>query len=167
MLPVIAVFAPLLGSAVAGLLGRIIGDRPSQVISILCMIVAAIAGVSGAILLGTGTTGPTVIPITTWIAAGGLSVSWALHYDMLSAVMVAMVTTISMLIHVYSVGYMAHDRTVTRFFSYISLFSFAMLMLVTANNILQLFFGWVGVGLMSYLLIGYWYERPSACAAAI
>ncbi len=167
MLPLVAVFAPLLGAAIAGLFGRVIGDRPSQVIAILCMIVAAISGVSGAILLGTGASSPGVIPITTWITAGSLSVSWALQYDTLSAVMVAMVTTVSMLIHVYSVGYMAHEHRTARFFSYLSLFSFAMLMLVTANNILQLFFGWEGVGLMSYLLIGYWYERPSACAAAI
>ncbi|HTW29797.1 MAG TPA: NADH-quinone oxidoreductase subunit L, partial [Acetobacteraceae bacterium] len=118
-------------------------------------------------LLGVGAGSPGVIPITSWITAGSLSVSWALHYDTLSAVMVAMVTTVSMLIHVYSVGYMAHEHRSARFFSYLSLFSFAMLMLVTANNLLQLFFGWEGVGLMSYLLIGYWYSRPSACAAAI
>jgi NADH-quinone oxidoreductase subunit L len=168
MLPAIAVFAPLLGAAVAGLLGRAIGDRPSQVISILCMIVAAIAGISNAVLLITGVAGPGVIPITAWITAGSLSVSWALNDDTLTAVMLAMVTTVSMLIHVYSVGYMAHEKKRTaRFFSYLSLFSFAMLMLVSADNILQLFFGWEGVGLMSYLLIGYWYERPSACAAAI
>ena len=167
MLPVIAVFAPLLGAAVAGLFGRVIGTRASQVISILCMIAAAICGVSGAILLGTGAISQGVIPITTWITAGSLSVSWALQYDTLSSVMVAMVTTVSMLIHVYSVGYMAHEHRSARFFSYLSLFSFAMLMLVTSDNILQLFFGWEGVGLMSYLLIGYWYERPSACAAAI
>jgi NADH-quinone oxidoreductase subunit L len=167
MLPLVAVFAPLLGAAVAGLFGRVIGTRASQVITILFMIVAAIAGVSGAILLGIGATSAGVIPITTWITAGSLTVSWALKYDTLSAVMVAMVTTVSMLIHVYSVGYMMHEHRSARFFSYLSLFSFAMLMLVTSDNILQLFFGWEGVGLMSYLLIGYWYERPSACAAAI
>ncbi|HWA79785.1 MAG TPA: NADH-quinone oxidoreductase subunit L [Acetobacteraceae bacterium] len=168
MLPAIAVFAPLLGAAVAGLLGWAIGDRPSQVITILCMIVAAIAGVSNAVLLISGASGASVIPILTWITAGSLSVSWALKVDTLSAVMLAMVTTVSMLIHVYSVGYMAHEKKRTaRFFCYLSLFTFAMLMLVSADNILQLFFGWEGVGLMSYLLIGYWYERPSACAAAI
>ncbi|HUA78302.1 MAG TPA: NADH-quinone oxidoreductase subunit L [Acetobacteraceae bacterium] len=167
MLPLVAVFAPLLGAAIAGLFGRVIGTRPSQVITILCMIVAALAGVSSAVLLITGATAPGVIPITTWITAGSLSVSWALKYDTLSAVMIAMVTTVSMLIHVYSVGYMVHEHRSARFFSYLSLFSFAMLMLVSADNILQLFFGWEGVGLMSYLLIGYWYERPSACAAAI
>src|SRR4029077_10359319 len=94
-------------------------------------------------------------------------VAWALRYDTLSAVMVAMVTCVATLIHIYSVGYMSHDSTTWRFFSYLSLFSFAMLMLVTAHNLVQLFFGWEGVGLASYLLIGYWYDRPSACAAAI
>src|SRR4029077_9461691 len=94
-------------------------------------------------------------------------VAWALRYDTLSAVMVAMVTCVATLIHIYSVGYMSHDSTTWRFFSYLSLFSFAMLMLVTAHNLVQLFFGWGGVGLASYLLIGYWYDRPSACAAAI
>jgi NADH-quinone oxidoreductase subunit L len=103
------------------------------------------------------------------VEAGTFHADWVLRYDALSAVMVAMVTTVSTLIHIYSVGYMAHDEnhTIWRFFSYISLFSFAMLMLVTADNLLQLFFGWEGVGLMSYLLIGYWYYRPSANAAAI
>ena len=168
MLTAIAVFFPLLGAAVAGLLGPVIGDRASQVFTILCMIVASIAGIAAASILLSGGASPGVLPITTWITAGTLKVSWALHYDTLSAVMVGMVTTVSMLIHVYSVGYMAHeDHPTWRFFSYLSLFSFAMLMLVTANNILQLFFGWEGVGLMSYLLIGYWYYKPSANAAAI
>jgi len=168
MLTVIAVFFPLLGAAAAGLLGYPAGDRTSQVVSILCMIVASLAGVTAAVLLGVGVTHPGTIPIATWISAGTFKVSWALRIDTLSAVMVAMVTTVSMLIHVYSVGYMAHEeRPCWRFFSYISLFSFSMLMLVTANNILQLFFGWEGVGLMSYLLIGYWYYKPSANAAAI
>ena len=93
--------------------------------------------------------------------------SGALRYDTLSAMMVAMVTGIATLIHIYSVGYMSHDATVPRFFSYLSLFTFAMLMLVTADNLVQLFFGWEGVGLMSYLLIGYWYDRPSANKAAM
>ena len=93
---------------------------------------------------------------------------WALRYDPLAAVMVAMVTFVAMLIHVYSIGYMAHDAFPRyRFFAYLSLFTFSMLMLVTADNLLQLFFGWEGVGLCSYLLIGYWYDRPSANAAAI
>ena len=109
-----------------------------------------------------------VLDIGTWIEAGRFHVEWALRYDTLSAVMVAMVSFVSMLIHVYSIGYMGHEtRPRYRFFGYLSLFTFAMLMLVTADNLAQLFFGWEGVGLCSYLLVGYWYDRPSACAAAI
>jgi NADH-quinone oxidoreductase subunit L len=109
-----------------------------------------------------------VVQVATWIAAGDFRLDWALQYDTLSTTMVAMVTCVATLIHIYSVGYMAHEHyTTSRFFSYLSLFSFAMLMLVTSNNLVQLFFGWEGVGLMSYLLIGYWYDRPAACRAAI
>ena len=109
-----------------------------------------------------------MLDLGTWIESGRFHVDWALRYDTLSAVMVAMVSFVSMLIHVYSIGYMGHEaRPRYRFFAYLSLFSFAMLMLVTADNLTQLFFGWEGVGLCSYLLIGYWYDRPSANAAAI
>jgi NADH-quinone oxidoreductase subunit L len=109
-----------------------------------------------------------VVLLGNWIEAGRFHVTWALRYDTLSAVMVAMVTFVGMLIHVYSIGYMAYDTYPRyRFFAYLSLFTFSMLMLVTADNLLQLFFGWEGVGLCSYLLIGYWYDRPSANAAAI
>ncbi len=164
----IAIFAPLLGSIVAGLFGPAIGDRASQLVTIFCMILASIAGVSAWVLLvRAGSAGVGVVPVARWIASGHFTLSWALRYDMLSAVMVAMVTTVAMLIHVYSVGYMSHDPTIPRFFSYLSLFSFAMLMLVSANNLVQLFFGWEGVGLASYLLIGYWYQKPAAYAAAI
>jgi len=102
-----------------------------------------------------------------FLDVGSFGLDWALRYDTLSVVMVAMVTCISTLIHLYSVGYMSHDPTTPRFFAYLSLFTFMMLMLVTADNLVQLFFGWEGVGLASYLLIGYWYERESACAAAM
>ncbi|HUZ64249.1 MAG TPA: NADH-quinone oxidoreductase subunit L [Acetobacteraceae bacterium] len=167
MIYAIAVFAPLLGAIVAGLLGPAIGDRASRGFSILCMIVAAVCGSAALLHLVAAGAPSGVVSLGTWLSVGQLHVSWALRYDTLSAVMVAMVTFVSTLIHIYSVGYMSHDRTVPRFFSYLSLFTFAMLMLVTANNLLQLFFGWEGVGLASYLLIGYWYEKPSACAAAI
>jgi NADH-quinone oxidoreductase subunit L len=110
---------------------------------------------------------PQTVVIAGWMEVGELSFDWSLRYDTLSAVMVAMVTLISTLIHLYSVGYMAHDATPSRFFAYLSLFTFMMLMLVTADNLVQLFFGWEGVGLASYLLIGYWYERESANAAAM
>jgi NADH-quinone oxidoreductase subunit L len=107
------------------------------------------------------------IPIANWITSGDLKVEWALRIDTLTAVMLVVVTTVSAFVHLYSIGYMAEDPHRPRFFSYLSLFTFAMLMLVTADNLVQLFFGWEGVGLMSYLLIGFWYHKPEANAAAI
>jgi NADH-quinone oxidoreductase subunit L len=167
MVYALAVFAPLAGALVSGLLGRIIGDKAAMGASILGMVVAAICGPLAFFQL-TGGAEPGVLDLGTWIESGRFHVAWALRYDTLSAAMVAMVSFVSMLIHVYSVGYMGHDaRPRYRFFAYLSLFSFAMLMLVTADNLAQLFFGWEGVGLCSYLLIGYWYDRPSACAAAM
>ena len=167
MLYGVAVFAPLLGALIAGFLGRQIGDRPSQAVTILCMIVAAVCGFVSFLPVLHGDAPPGQLDLGNWIDVEGFHANWTLRYDTLSAVMVAMVTFIATLIHIYSVGYMSHDATIPRFFSYLSLFTFAMLMLVTANNLLQLFFGWEGVGLASYLLIGYWYDRPSACRAAI
>jgi NADH-quinone oxidoreductase subunit L len=168
MIYAVAVFAPLLGSLVAGLLGRSIGDRAAIAVVILCMLVAAALGPLACFQLVGGDSDTSVVLLGNWIEAGRFHVTWALRYDTLSAVMVAMVTFVGMLIHVYSIGYMAHDTYPRyRFFAYLSLFTFSMLMLVTADNLLQLFFGWEGVGLCSYLLIGYWYDRPSANAAAI
>ena len=168
MIYAVAVFAPLLGAIVSGLAGRAIGDRAAQAVSILVMLVAAACGVASFVAVGLqgGATG--VVDLGDWVESGTFHVSWALRYDTLSVVMVGMVTFISTLIHIYSVGYMAHDAYPRyRFFAYLNLFTFMMLMLVTSDNLLQLFFGWEGVGLMSYLLIGYWYDKPSACAAAI
>ncbi len=105
--------------------------------------------------------------IGNWFTSGTLKVDWSLKIDTLTAVMLVVVTTVSSLVHLYSIGYMSDDPARPRFFAYLSLFTFAMLMLVTADNLLQLFFGWEGVGLMSYLLIGFWYEKPHANAAAI
>ena len=169
MLYSVAVLAPLFGAIVAGLLGRAIGDRAAQAVTILFMLLATACGVTAFAQLVYGNAEPGVVSLATWIDSGTFHVEWALRYDTLAAVMVAMVTTVATLIHIYSVGYMGHEPrgTVWRFFSYLSLFTFAMLMLVTADNLVQLFFGWEGVGLASYLLIGYWYDRPSACAAAI
>ncbi len=161
-----AVFAPLVGALISGLLGKAIGDRAAMAASVLGMLIAAVCG-PWAFFALVPEGEPGTIDLGTWIEAGRFHVSWALRYDTLSAAMVAMVSFVSMLIHVYSIGYMAHDATRWRFFSYLSLFTFAMLMLATADNLAQLFFGWEGVGLCSYLLIGYWYDRPSACAAAI
>ena len=105
--------------------------------------------------------------VLRWIASGDLEVSWSLRIDTLTAVMLVVVNTVSSLVHLYSIGYMAEDDSRERFFAYLSLFTFAMLMLVTSDNLLQMFFGWEGVGLASYLLIGFWYKKPSANAAAI
>ena len=167
MLYAVAVFAPLLGSIVAGFFGRQIGDKASQAVTILCMVVAATCGVTAFLPFVGGHAEPGVLDLGTWMDVDGFEVHWALRHDTLSAMMVAMVTFIATLIHIYSVGYMSHDATIPRFFSYLSLFTFAMLMLVTADNLVQLFFGWEGVGLASYLLIGYWYDRPSANRAAM
>ncbi len=167
MIFAIAVFAPLLGSLIAGLFGRALGDRGAQAVSVLCMLIAAAAGVAAGLRLLTGLVPGGEILVGDWLHVGGFQADWALRYDSLSAVMVMMVTVVSTLIHIYSIGYMEGDRSVPRFFAYLSLFTFAMLMLVTANNLLQLFFGWEGVGLVSYLLIGFWYDKPSANAAAI
>ena len=168
MIYAVAVFAPLFGSLVAGLLGRSIGDRAAMAVSVLCMLVAAAFGPLACFQLVSGDADAGTVPLGTWVDAGRFHVAWALRYDTLSAVMVAMVSFVAMLIHVYSIGYMAHDAYPRyRFFAYLSLFTFSMLMLVTADNLLQLFFGWEGVGLCSYLLIGYWSDRPAANAAAI
>jgi NADH-quinone oxidoreductase subunit L len=167
MIYAIAIFAPLVGAAISGLLGRFIGDKPAMAFSVAGMVIAAICGPMAFFEL-TGGAPAGVLDLGTWVESGRFHVQWALRYDTLSAAMVGMVSFVSMLIHVYSIGYMGHDaRPRYRFFAYLSLFTFAMLMLVTADNLLQLFFGWEGVGLCSYLLIGYWYDRPSACAAAI
>src|SRR6202022_1553812 len=108
-----------------------------------------------------------VIPLATWIVAGGVDVSWSLRLDTVSGVMIAVVTVVSSMVHVYSIGYMAEDPSIPRFMAYLSLFTFAMLSLVTANDFVHLFFGWAGVGVRWCLLIGFWYGRPSANAAAI
>ena len=105
--------------------------------------------------------------LANWLTSGALKVDWALRVDTLTAVMLVVVTTVSSLVHLYSIGYMHEDPHRPRFFAYLSLFTFAMLMLVTADNLVQMFFGWEGVGLASYLLIGFWYQKPSANAAAI
>ncbi len=161
-----AVFFPLLGAIIAGLFGRWIGDRAAQAVTVGCMALAAACGLTAFWQVALGHA-PQTVQVMTFVDVGGLEVSWALRYDTLSAVMVGMVTLVSTLIHIYSVGYMSHDPSRPRFFSYLSLFTFMMLMLVTADNLVQLFFGWEGVGLASYLLIGFWYEKESACNAAM
>jgi NADH-quinone oxidoreductase subunit L len=160
------VFLPLLGSAIAGLFGRFIGARASELVTTLLLFVSAALSCYAfydVCFLGHGG----IIKIAQWITSGDFEADWALRIDSLTAVMLVVVTGVSSLVHLYSIGYMHEDAGRPRFFSYLSLFTFAMLMLVTANNFLQMFFGWEGVGLASYLLIGFWYERPSANAAAI
>jgi NADH-quinone oxidoreductase subunit L len=160
------VFLPLLGSAIAGLFGRFIGARGSELVTTVLLFVSGVLSCYAfydVALLGHGQ----VVRIAQWITSGDFETDWTLRVDTLTAVMLVVVTGVSSLVHLYSIGYMHEDPGRPRFFSYLSLFTFAMLMLVTANNFLQMFFGWEGVGLASYLLIGFWYERPSANAAAI
>src|SRR3990167_2486593 len=160
------VFLPLLGCLVAGLFGRWIGARGAELLTSALLIVSAL--LSWYAFVDVGFLGHEArIRLFTWIASGGLQVDWSLRIDSLVAVMLVVVTTVSALVHVYSIGYMSEDPHRPRFFSYLSLFTFAMLMLVTADNLVQLYFGWEGVGLASYLLIGFWYERPAANAAAM
>lgn len=160
------VFLPLLGALIAGLFGRSIGDKASRMVTTGFVIISAL--LSWIAFFEVAINGNwTTIHILTWIDSGSLEADWTLRIDTLTAVMLVVVNSISALVHVYSNGYMQDDPHKTRFFAYLSLFTFAMLMLVTANNLIQLFFGWEGVGLASYLLIGFWYKKPTANAAAM
>ena len=162
----IPLFAPLVGFLIVGLLGRTIGDRWSGLIT--TTLVGIACGVAWSLFPSVVFEGKTITtPLFTWIEVGSLSVSWGLHLDTLCLLMVCVVTTVSFLVHLYSLEYMAHDKALWRFMAFLSLFTFMMLTLVTADNFLQLFFGWEGVGLASYLLIGFWYHKPSASAAAM
>src|SRR5689334_15684971 len=160
------VFLPLVGFLIAGLFGRVIGPRPSEIVTTALLFVSALLSWVSFVQVGYGD-GATRIQIAQWFASGDLQVDWAFRIDTLTAVMLVVVNTVSALVHLYSIGYMHEDPHRPRFFAYLSLFTFAMLMLVTADNLVQMFFGWEGVGLASYLLIGFWYEKPSANAAAI
>ncbi len=160
------VFLPLIGAIIAGFFGRIIGPRPSEIVTSALLVIAAV--LSWIAFVNVGFNGETArVPIMRWITSGELDVSWSLRIDTLTAVMLVVVNTVSSLVHVYSIGYMHDDPHRPRFFAYLSLFTFAMLMLVTSDNLLQMFFGWEGVGLASYLLIGFWYKKPEANAAAM
>src|SRR6185295_5805398 len=157
------VFLPLFGALIAGLLGRVIGTRASEIIPTALLF--ASAALSFYAFYDVAISGHRyIVPVAAWITSGDFQANWTLRIDSLTAVMLVVVTGVSSLVHLYSVGYMHDDPHTPRFFSYLSLFTFAMLALVTANNLLQLFFGWEGVGLASYLLIGFWYTRPSANA---
>jgi len=168
MHPVIfIVFLPLLAAIIAGLGGRWIGQTPSKVVTTGSLFIGAALSWPIFISYLTGASQEQVVQVLSWINSGNLQVAWELRVDTLTAVMLVVVTTVSSLVHLYSWGYMAEDPSQPRFFAYLSLFSFAMLMLVTADNLVQMFFGWEGVGLASYLLIGFWYHKPSANAAAL
>ena len=161
------VFLPLLGFLIAGLFGRLMGERPSEIVTTSLLFVAAALAWIVFFQYGLGHAEATVPVLGNWLTVGSLKIDWALRVDTLTAVMLVVVTSVSSLVHLYSIGYMHEDPSRSRFFAYLSLFTFAMLMLVTADNLVQMFFGWEGVGLASYLLIGFWYEKPSANAAAI
>ena len=161
------VFLPLLGFLIAGLFGRSIGAKASEYVTTGFLFVSAVLSWVAFFTVAFGEGGAFTVPVLTFIQAGGLDVSWALRIDTLTVVMLIVVNTVSALVHLYSIGYMHHDPHRPRFFAYLSLFTFAMLMLVTSDNLVQMFFGWEGVGLASYLLIGFWYQKPSASAAAI
>jgi proton-translocating NADH-quinone oxidoreductase, chain L len=163
----IIVFGPLLAAIVAGLGNRAIGNTVAKSVTTGALFLSAV--LSWPIFLGfiAGDAEATVVPVLRWVESGALTFDWALRVDALTAVMLVVITTVSALVHLYSWGYMEEDPDQPRFFAYLSLFTFAMLMLVTADNLVQMFFGWEGVGLASYLLIGFWFRKPSANAAAI
>jgi NADH-quinone oxidoreductase subunit L len=161
------VFLPIIAAIVAGLFGRWIGKTAAKVVTTGALFIGAFLSWPVFLQYIGGSAGPVVVPVVTWIQSGTLTVDWALRVDALTAVMLVVVTTVSSLVHLYSWGYMEEDPSQPRFFAYLSLFSFAMLMLVTADSLVQMFFGWEGVGLASYLLIGFWYHKPSANAAAL
>ncbi|MBE7185388.1 MAG: NADH-quinone oxidoreductase subunit L [Methylobacterium mesophilicum] len=161
------VFLPLLGFLVVGLFGKRLGARPSELITSGFMVVAAVLSWLAFFTVALGESEPVIVPLLRFLDIGALQADWTLRIDTLTAVMLIVVNTISTLVHIYSIGYMHHDPHRPRFFAYLSLFTFAMLMLVTSDNLVQMFFGWEGVGLASYLLIGFWYQKPSANAAAM
>ncbi len=162
-------YLPLAGALIAGFFGRFLGTRVTEVLTTVFVGLAAL--LSWLVFFEVGLSENAIkiikVPIMNWMTSDDLEVSWGLRIDTLTAVMLVVVTTVSSLVHLYSIGYMQEDEHRERFFAYLSLFTFAMLALVTADNLLQMFFGWEGVGLASYLLIGFWYKKPEANAAAM
>jgi len=160
------IFLPLIASIISGFFGKFVGDRFSEILTSFLITVSAVLSILifyKVIIFDYTNT----FVISTWINSGALNVNWSIKIDALSSVMLVVVTLISSLVHIYSIGYMSHDPHKPRFMAYLSLFTFAMLTLVTSDNFLQLFFGWEGVGLCSYLLIGFWFKKDSANAAAM
>ena len=162
----LAVFLPLIAFATAALFGKQIGDKGCQIVTCGALVVAAFASIILFFEVALGGHSYTTV-LAPWVVSGDFNVSWALRIDTLSVVMMCVINIVSACVHIYSIGYMSHDDSKGRFMAYLSLFTFAMLMLVTADNLLQLFFGWEGVGLASYLLIGFWNHKHSANAAAV
>ena len=160
------VLLPLLGSIISGFFAQPIGTKQSQIITSSLVLVSAIFSlfIFYQVMMNDYQSNKLIF---NWISSGDFNVNWSINIDPLTSVMLVVVSLISSIIHYYSIGYMSHDPHKPRFMAYLSLFTFAMLVLVTADNFLQLFFGWEGVGLCSYLLIGFWYKKPSANSAAI
>ena len=159
-------FLPLIASIISGFFGKYIGDRNSEYVTSGLVSISAIMSIYVLYQVIVNQYEENIV-IATWINSGSLNVNWSMLIDPLSAVMLVVVTSVSSLVHIYSIGYMSHDPHKPRFMAYLSLFTFAMLMLVTSDNFIQLFFGWEGVGLCSYFLIGFWFKKESANAAAI
>ena len=160
------IFLPLLASITSGFFGKYLGDRNSEIVTSLFVSVSALLSIIlfyQVIVNGYENN----VVVATWINSGTLDVNWSIKVDALSSVMLVVVTLVSALVHIYSIGYMSHDPHKPRFMAYLSLFTFSMLTLVTSDNFLQLFFGWEGVGLCSYFLIGFWFKKETANAAAI
>ena len=160
------IFLPLIGSFISGFFGKFLGSRNSEILTSLFVSISSI--LSFLIFYKVFNESYTNnLDVLTWINSGTFNVNWSIKIDALSSVMLVVVTLVSSIVHIYSIGYMSHDPHKQRFMSYLSLFTFSMLMLVTSDNFLQLFFGWEGVGLCSYFLIGFWFKKESANAAAI
>ena len=160
------IFLPLIAAITAGFFGRFIGDRNSEILTSLLVSISTILSIYVFYEVIANNYQENIV-IAKWISSGSLDVNWSMNIDPLSSVMLVVVTLVSSLVHIYSIGYMSHDPHKPRFMAYLSLFTFAMLMLVTSDNFIQLFFGWEGVGLCSYFLIGFWFKKESANAAAI
>ncbi len=163
---ILVVFLPLLAAIISGFFGYKLGNRFSEILTSLFVSISAIFSIYIFYNVMINDYNSNII-ISSWISSGTLEVNWSIKIDPLSSVMLVVVTFISSLVHIYSIGYMHHDPHKPRFMSYLSLFTFSMLMLVTSDNFLQLFFGWEGVGVCSYFLIGFWFKKQSANNAAI
>ena len=160
------IFLPLIASIISGFFSKIIGERNSEIITSLFVSISTILSfiIFYKVIIDGYTNN---IFVLTWINSGSLNVNWSIYIDPLSSLMLVVVSLVSALVHIYSIGYMSHDSHKPRFMAYLSLFTFSMFTLVTSDNFLQLFFGWEGVGLCSYFLIGFWFKKESANAAAI